>query len=157
MKILLPSLALLVLTLSGCRGNVLFEDERDIAAAGWSYRDTVDFRFEVTDTAAVYNLYLEFEHADTFAFQNVYLKLSTRFPDGRRMTVVRSFDLFDGQGDSYGRCSGGACSARLALQEDAFFEQAGEYALTLQQHTRRDPLPGMGAVGLVVEKTEKRR
>ncbi len=144
---------LLVSSLASCGPDYLFEEEKKIADGQWNYRDTLDFRFTVTDTAQLYNLFADFAYADTFSTQNIYLKLHTRFPDGRRVSRIRSFDLFDAQGSAVGKCSGHACNTRILLQDKAYFNLVGEYMITLEQFTRRDPLPGMSEIGLAVEKT----
>ncbi len=146
-------LVLLVLSIASCGPDYLFEEEKKIADGQWAYRDTLDFRFMVTDTAQLYNLFADFEYADTFPAQNIYLKLHTRFPDGKRMSRIRSFDLFDAQGSSAGKCSGHSCNTRILLQDKAYFNLPGEYMITLEQFTRRNPLPGVDVVGLAVEKT----
>lgn len=126
-------------------------------AGQWNYRDTLDFRFTVTDTTQLYNLFADFEYVDTFPTQNIYLKLHTQFPDGRRMSRVRSFDLFDVQGNATGKSSGHTCNTRILLQDNAFFNLPGEYKITLEQFTRFDPLPGVNMAGLAVEKTGETR
>ena len=146
-----PWLALAMLSLAACGSDSVYREEKDLPEAGWAYRDTLDFSFEIEDTSRVYNLYLHFEHVDTFAFQNLYLRLYTRFPNGRRLSRVRSFELFGAQGDSNGKCSGRDCRVELVLQENAFFNQPGTYVLTLEQYTRQENLPGIRAVGLAVE------
>jgi len=140
-----------------CGPDYLFTEEKKIDAGQWAYRDTMDFKFTVADTAQFYNLFADFEYADTFPLQNVYLRLHTLFPDGKRLSRVRSFDLFDAQGNSTGKCSGHTCNTRFALQEKAFFNLPGTYVITLEQFTRRDPLPGVSMAGLSVEKTGEAR
>jgi gliding motility-associated lipoprotein GldH len=147
--------AFLPLLLTACGPQYVFEEEKDLPEAGWTYRDTVEFKFEITDTTRVYNLYMDFEHVDTFAFQNLYLRLSTLFPDGTRLSRVRSFDLYNAQGESNGSCSGRTCSVQMVLQQNAFFKQPGTYVLTLEQFGRRDTLPGVGSVGLAVEAVDR--
>lgn len=140
-----------------CDDKTFFEKKQAIPGGVWMYRDSVDFRFTVSDTTELYNMYVDFEHADTFPNQNVYLKLYTRFPDGKRLSRSRSFDLFDAQGASAGSCSGGTCQVHSLLQNNAYFNRPGEYVITLQQFMRSDSLPGIRSVGLVIEKAEKKR
>ena len=153
MSIRLLYLVAIVFSMTSCGPDYLFEEEKKIADGQWNYRDTLDFRFMVTDTAQIYNLFADFEYADTFSTQNIYLKLYTRFPDGRRVSRIRSFDLFDAQGNALGKCSGHACNTRILLQDKAYFNLPGEYTITLEQYTRFEPLPGMSVVGVAVEKT----
>jgi len=142
---------------TACGPDYYFQETKPIADGRWAYPDTLDFRFTVSDTLATYNLYLDFEYADTFSTQNIYVKLHTRFPDGNRLGKQKSFDLFDGQGQPLGECSGGTCRLHAVLQERAFFNQPGEYVITLEQYTRSNPLPGVRSVGLTLEATAVRR
>lgn len=146
-----------LLGLTACGPDYLFDETQKIADGQWGYADTLDFTFEIRDTGAVYNLYIDLEHIDTFKFQNVYLKLYTLFPNGKRLSTVRSFDLYDAAGAGLGKCSGHNCQVRFVLQQNAYFNQAGKYRLTLEQYTRQESLPGVRAVGLMVEQTEQRR
>jgi len=155
MKKLIFFAAITSMSLSACGPDFFYQSEKEIADGGrWMYRDTVDFAFTVRDTAALYNMFLDVTYADSFPNQNLYLKLYTRFPDGQRISKPYSFDLFNALGDSNGDCSGHRCKLRSVLQQHAFFNQPGEYVITLEQFMRRDSLPGVVAVGLALEKTD---
>ena len=149
--------AFIVFSVASCEQHILFEEKKEIPGGVWLYRDSLDFKFTVSDTAALYNMYVDFEHADIFPNQNIYLKLYTKFPDGKRLSRVRSFDLFNAQGESAGQCSGHSCSVHSLLQNNAYFNRPGEYVITLVQFMRSDSLAGVKAVGLVIEKTGKKR
>lgn len=147
--ILLVPAGLLLWT--ACGKSYFFQEKKEIAHGLWAYSDTVAFRFSIADTSHTYNLYLDFEYADTFATQNIYVQLHTVFPNGKRLNKQRSFDFFDAQGAPRGKCSGSSCSCQILLQENAFFDQPGQYYIGLEQFTRRDPLPGLRALGLTIE------
>mgnify|MGYP001185888835 CR=1 FL=1 len=157
MKFSLAILSIVLISLSACGPDYLFEGEKEIPKDQWSYLDTLDFKFTVTDTTALYNLQVSFEYADTFPNQNIYVKFYTRFPDGKRLGKPLSFDFFDAEGNAAGKCSGGTCKAQIPIQQNAFFEKAGEYTITLEQFGRRDPMPGLKSVGLTVEKTGQKK
>ena len=140
--------------LSACNSSYYFDEEKTIPNGQWSYADTLEFRFSIPDTSATFNLYLDFEYADTFSSQNLYLKLHTVFPDGRRLSKQKSFDYFDAQGAPLGQCSGHKCRLHAVLQENAYFNQVGEYVIVLEQFTRRETLPGIYSVGLALEKNK---
>lgn len=142
--------------LAACNSNTVIKEEKALPGNQWAYRDSLDFKFQIADTASVYSLALDFEHGLDFPMQNVYVKLFTRFPDGRRPGKAVSIEFFDAQGKANGKISGKSSRLRAVLQENAFFNQPGEYGLTVHQFSRRDSLPGISKVGLVVEKTGKR-
>ena len=155
MKYFLLILPAVVFT--ACGPDYLFEEEKSIQNAQWTYRDTLDFRFNIQDTSALYNLSVAFTYADSFPNQNLYIKFYTKFPDGKRLSKPLSFDLFDPEGKPAGKCSGGSCRTNIPIQQNAFFEKAGEYVITLEQFGRKEALSGIKAVGLTVERTEKKR
>ncbi len=138
-----------------CNDNVLFQSEKEIANSIWTYQDSINIAFNIADTSKLYNMYLTMEHRDTFATQNIYLQLHTKFPNGKRLSRIRSFDLYNIKGEPTGKCSGHQCEVKFALQENAYFNQVGEHVLTIVQNTRQDALGNIQKVGLRIEKTDK--
>lgn len=142
------------LLFAACGSRYEFQAEHTFPGAVWAWQDTLDFKFNIADTAARYDLILAFTHQADFANQNLYVRLKTHFPDGHHTTDVQSFDLFDTQGASLGDCSGKACTVTLDLQKSVHFRQPGDYTLTLEQWMRRDSVPGIQKVEMLVKKVE---
>jgi gliding motility-associated lipoprotein GldH len=125
--------------------------ERQVAASGWAWADTLTFPFEIRDTQKVYNIWLNVGHKDNFAAQNLYCQLQTKYPNGEVKKQVISFELSDGKGHWRSDCSGEDCKIELGLQERAFFNQTGKYELTLEQFGRQDSLKGVSSFELRLE------
>ncbi len=142
--------------LASCGKDYFFEEKKQLADGQWKYADSLNFKFTVADTGAVFNLYLDLVHADTFPFQNIYLKMKMTHPNGKQFIRTTSFDLFDTLGNSLGKSAGDNFIARITLQPDAFFGEAGEYGLTIEPFTRQAVLP-VSEVKFLVEKTTQRR
>ncbi len=145
------------LFIAACSPEFFYQDTKQIPSGIWRYQDTLNYTFNITDTASLYNLYVEFEHADTFAYQNLYLKLYTLFPDGKRLSKPCSFDFFNPQGSPNGTCSSHKCVYRSMLQSNAFFNKPGSYIVTIEQFMRRDSVPGIQSVGFLIEKTAQNK
>jgi gliding motility-associated lipoprotein GldH len=156
MKQLLFLVIVLSCLFSACGPNYFYQSSKDIPDGIWRYKDTLDFPFTIEDTAALYRIYVDFSHSDTFPNQNLYMKISTLFPDGKRVSKPYSFDFFNAQGASNGSCSGRRCSLQAVLQENAVFRQPGKYVLTFEQFMRKDAVPGIRSVGLTLEKTKQK-
>lgn len=154
LPILFPAILLLV---ASCGRPVLIDRELSIAETGWTVADSLEWRFTVSDTAAVYDLFLDVTHASAYPFQNCYVHFHTVFPDGRRLDQVVSLELQTAAGQWLGDCGGSDCSLRIPIQQGAYFNRAGEHILRLEQYMRQDTLPGIGAFRLRVEDTGKRR
>lgn len=143
------------LLLGACTPSYYYDEEKTLPNGQWTYANALAFRFSIPDTSATFNLYLDFEYADTFPTQNLYLKLYTTFPDGKRLEKLKSFDFFDAQGAPIGQCRGHKCRLQVMLQENAYFNQVGEYNLVFEQFMRRDSLPGIYTAGLILEENKK--
>lgn len=146
----------LIFLLGSCGPSVLYQKSIEIPGENWLYADTLDYHFTVEDTTQIYNLYLTLWHNRDFPFQNAYVMVYTAFPDGQRISERLSLQMMDPETSTWlGDCGKESCRLELALQEGAFFEQAGEYSITLEQHSRRNPLPGVEKVELKIEETGK--
>ncbi len=138
---------------SGCGPDYVLEERHAFEGGQWPYADSLSFQARIDDTLALYNLYLDIDHSvQDFPFQNLYIRIHTTFPDGQRLTETVSLELANRAGAWHGDCNANACSLRINLQDNAFFEQAGVYAFVIEQYTRRDPLPGVQAISFLIEK-----
>lgn len=136
---------------AACGPHYAYEQQTTLPEAVWSYQDTVAFQFDIPDTTARYDLYATVAHEEAFGSQNVYLKILTRFPDGKQTSDVKSFDLYDLQGNCHGYCAGGNCRTQLLLKANTKFPMPGTYGIAFVQYTRRDSLTGIASMGLALE------
>ncbi|HHS95229.1 MAG TPA: gliding motility lipoprotein GldH [Phaeodactylibacter sp.] len=134
--------AIVCLTLA-CKEDLYFQSKKEIPAALWAYQDSLDFTFEILDTSAIYNLYLDIEHSTEYPFQNVYLQVYTLFPSGKRDRQRLNIDFADKTGRWYGKCNSEECRLRVFMQESVYFAEQGAYTITLKQFTREDTLSGI--------------
>lgn len=148
---------LLPLTLLvACGPSYVYDETQTPPAQGWSYADSLRYTFNISDTAAVYTMHLDFEHGADYKFQNIYLNLDTYLPDGKKLHKLRSFEFFDSQGNPKGKADGDNFVANTVLQEYAKFPQAGQYSLVISQFTRTEQLPGVKAVSLRIGKVVRK-
>ncbi len=150
-------LCLMLCCLLHCRENFYFESVKTIGQDQWSYADTLDFDFDITDTTALYDIYLDLQHATEYPYQNIYLQVYTRFPSGKRIQERLPIDFADRTGRWFGRCNTEWCRLRVNLQQDAYFNETGTYTITLEQFMRMDPLPGIREVAVRLGDSGRRR
>ena len=148
---------LIIPFLSSCGPNYLYEEDHEIDSTGWTYENILNFSFDIQDTLAVYNLFLEIEHSTDYAKQNLYTRISTTFPSGKKLEKILSLELADKSGFWLGDCGGKNCELRLPIQEGAFFNETGTYAIALEQYMRESPVQGIQEIGFKLEKTGDRR
>jgi gliding motility-associated lipoprotein GldH len=79
------------------------------------------------------------------------LVVGTIYPDGKKASSRVEIMLANNEGKWYGEGLGDIWDYRVQIQENAFFNQPGNYVFTIQQNMRQDPLPGIMAIGLRIE------
>lgn len=145
------------LFLFSCGPGYEYEKHYEFQEENWAQGDTLDFTFTITDTLSIYNLYLEVEHSTGYGYQNLYTQIHTRFPSGERITELLSLELADKAGVWLGNCSSEYCRLKIPIQEGAYFNQAGEYTVTVEQYMRVNPAQGIRSIGFMLEDTGKQR
>ena len=148
---------LTVSLLTACGQPALVDREIDIPDAGWTYADTLRWDFEVADTNAIYDLLLSVEHGTDFRYQNCYVRFHTLFPLGEVLSEQVSLELQTPVGQWLGNCGSSDCKLTIPIQQNAFFNQPGKYAILMEQYMRQDSLPGLASFNLRIEDTGKRR
>lgn len=154
-KLLYPLLA--VLLLGSCGPDYILDRRYEMEGAQWTYDNVLSFEAEIPDTLGVYNLWMEIDHGKDFAYQNLYTRITTIFPDQKRLEQRLSFELADKFGNWQGDCRGDHCRVRIPIQESAFFNQAGTYTFMLEQYMRTDSIPAVRTIRFQIEDTGIRR
>ena len=148
---IIPGLFILLL---GCGPAYTFQENIEIPQEGWTYPDTLCFHFEIQDTLMHYNLWLDIQHETSYPFQNIYTQFHTRYPDGSGKDQVLSIELADQSGQWNGTCRGNRCTLHIPLQNNAYFNQKGSYAICIEQYMRECPLPGIHSIQLAIERVK---
>ena len=151
-KLLIP--AALCLLLAGCGDDVIYEKTLDVPDGTWVYEDTLNFDFDITDTAQSYGLLLDVTHAGDFGFQNLYVQFHTTYPSGNKETQLVSLELAARSGIWNGKCSGNECTVEIPLQEKAIFKEPGRHTLSVEQYMRQNTLPGINSMALRIKKSD---
>ncbi len=143
-----------VLLLCACNPIVVYKQSVDINNETWSYNDKINYSFSIQDTSCVYSLWLEIDHGITYAYQNVYVKILTSFPDGSDKSDIVSLELANKNGLWNGKCRGSKCKVIIPLQEKTYFQEQGDYAISLEQYMRVDNLQDLKAFTLRLQKED---
>lgn len=154
----LSGFVLLTLSLSSCDSrDIIFEKNIELRDKHWTYADSLQYTFPIKDTSKIYSIYLQIAHEQVYPFQNIYLMLHTQFPSGKRIDNRINIDLAEPTGKWNGDCSGNSCALEIPIQEGAYFNETGDYTLTVEQYLRQDTLSGISAVKVMLEDTGKKR
>lgn len=150
-KAILPVAASAVL-LAGCTQLGVFEKNVSFKNHSWESSNHPSFTFTISDTTALYSLFVVIRHTDAYRFNNIWLKLSRQGPD---TTYTQQLDLSlanTAQG-WLGTGMDDIWEQRIPVTDGAFrFRKSGNYTFTLEQIMRQDPLQHVLNAGIRVEK-----
>jgi len=142
----------MLISLSACDKNRVFEQNIDIKDNNWRIEDTKAFRFEITDTTQTYNVYFNVRNALFYEYYNLYISQTLIAPNGRKLpTKLHELFLMDKKtGEPLGQGAGDIFDHTVLALKNQKFTQTGTYTIKLTQYMRKNPLPGIMAVGVKV-------
>jgi gliding motility-associated lipoprotein GldH len=142
--------------LLACKPSPQYQEHYTVQNAQWASSFQPQFKFEITDTASAYQLFLLIRHTDAYPFSNIWINMDSKGPHDSSYRKLRvEVPLAASNGQWLGRGMGEIWEQRAAinsLQMPAFFPHKGLYTVRLTQDMRRDPLPEVLTVGLRLEK-----
>lgn len=136
----------------GCDPSREFEENKKIDGNEWDQNTPVVFQVPVTDTAQLYNVYINIRNAGFYRFSNLYLFINTGFPGGQLQRDTLECILAAPDGRWLGEGLGDIWDNRILFKKSVQFPQAGEYRFELIQAMRTNPLPGIMDAGIRIEK-----
>lgn len=147
----------MLLTLTACDQNRVFEEYKSVKGGSWKYDDSIQFKINIEDTAQRYNLFVDVRHNFYFDWRNLWVKVITEYPNHKTELARVNLPLSASDGVWYGKCSGDICEMRVGIQENAIFPQKGTYTFTIIQDMRQNPLDKIIDIGMRVETYEKEK
>lgn len=146
-------IALLGLGFYGCMPINRFERNVQIPQNKWFYSFTPEISFDISDTTALYNVFVNLRHTDAYAYRNIWLEIETRRPADSLFQKER-FELNLQQPDGQWMGTGYAdiWEVRHPLFSGIQFKRSGTYTVRLRQIMRDDPLAHVMNAGIRVEK-----
>ena len=151
----------LVLVLTGCLTSPYYQKAEGLPKNEWSYANKPTFKFEITDTTAIYNLYFLIRHTDAYPFSNIWMLIYTKQPGDSSFQQVRvEIPLAEKSGKWLGRGMGAIWEHRMPITQDnrpMVFNKKGLYEIRFEQNMRVNPLPEILQVGLRVAKIGHRK
>lgn len=139
------------LAFSGCGPEAVYSEQFELDARGWEASEELTFSWNVGDTLARYDFFVDLRHDQTYPFSNIYLFLEFTFPNGKIARDTLGCDLADERGQWYGTGFGNLVDHRIGFREATQFPLSGPYRMTLRHAMRTDPLPGISDVGFRLE------
>jgi gliding motility-associated lipoprotein GldH len=153
--------SIVIFLLSSCNPNRIYEENIDIPKNVWDKNFKTTYQVSITDTTQLYRLSVNVRHTNFFQFSNLWITIYTTFPDGKTLSKRVELPLSGKEGKWHGECLGDICDVNISIQEKTRFNQLGKHTFVFEQIMRNkslnlDQLPGIMAMGLLVEKIVKK-
>ena len=141
--------------LSSCQTIDLYEKTVAIPEHDWKSSFKPEFKFIIKDTAASYQLYIVLRHNEKYNYNNIWVNLNTQAPGTPPQKFMLELPLASSEKGWLGTAMDDLYEHRIAVTLDPAkfnFSKSGEYAISLEQAMREDPLQNVLNVGLRIEK-----
>ena len=146
-------IVLCALTIGSCQTIDIFEKTTAFTTHEWNSKERPSFKFEISDTNALYNIYLVLRHEDAYNYNNIWVNLDLKGPKDT-VTIRREFILANNRHGWLGSGMDDVFEHRIPFNTKPTKLHKGIYSFTLQQDMRDDPLRHILNAGVRLEKVK---
>jgi gliding motility-associated lipoprotein GldH len=143
--------SLLLFFLSSCDKARIIDENKDMPAYGWYYKNKLGFDFEIKDTNRVYNVMVNLRVGNEYPFSNLFVMLNQTSPTQKLVSERKEISIINESGIWQGKGLGNLYDFQVPVMERMRFKEIGLYHFELEQNMRLDTLPHIMAAGLRVE------
>lgn len=130
----------------------VFEKTASFPAFQWNTSNKPSFTFRISDTNALYNIFLVVRHTDNYHFNNLWLNVTTKAPGTAPVSQKLELTLAKNGKGWLGSGIDDIFTHRVCITHDPIKLRKGDYQFTLQQIMRENPLESVLDAGVRVEK-----
>lgn len=149
--------------LQGCSPptGATFEKIATIKNGQWSSDDQPSFTIDIKDTTSSYQSFILLRNDDSYLYANIWLNFYVKGPGDTAFSNLQRYNLklADIAGAWLGKGMGSIWEHKIPIREkDALhFTKAGTYQIKIEQMMRKDPLPGVLNIGLIIKKGNRKK
>ena len=148
------SVSLLLILLSSCGNNALYDEQVEINNNAWPKENAIKFQVDVPDSLTPYNFFITIRHTSDYKYSNIFFFLNTYFPNGNKTRDTLECILANDEGKWLGKGWGNIKEDDILLNKDMRFPVAGTYEFYFIQAMREDTLKDIVSLGLRITKAQ---
>jgi len=150
-KHILFIIAMSALAFASCDRNKVYEEYVEIDDYVWNSAKPLSFEFEISDTTALHDIYVNVRHANQYPYSNLWLFINSWAPSGQKAVDTIQCVLADEHGKWTGSGLGDIWDKQILWKKNVRFATAGKYHVEYNQAMRTENLVGIMDMGLRVE------
>lgn len=139
---------------SSCEPIQLYEQTTVYPSHNWSSKEVNQYQFNITDTSSLYKIYFVIRHHNAYHYKNIWLQINTQSPSDTVVKQTLNLQLADDQKGWLGVGMDDIYDQRIPVNATPTKLKLGVYHFSIQHTMREDPLLGILATGLRVEKVQ---
>ncbi|PWT98507.1 MAG: hypothetical protein C5B52_12110 [Bacteroidetes bacterium] len=137
----------------GCTSVDVFEKNVRIPGQSWEYAFKPSVTFNVTDTTALYNIFVVLRHTNSYNYTNIWLEVDYQLPADSLRKQKLEVQLASNENGWLGKGMDDIYEIRKLITPQPYqFKKSGPCTFTLSQIMRDNPLPYVMNAGIRVEK-----
>ncbi|UCG28683.1 MAG: gliding motility lipoprotein GldH [Bacteroidales bacterium] len=149
-----PSCFLILVLLTSCDPNRVFEENKTIPDHTWKWDNVLNFNVEIADTVNPHNIFVNIRNGGQYQYSNLYLFIKTISPSGQWIRDTVECILADEKGRWLGNGLGDIYEIRIPYKINVRFPYTGIYTFEFEQAMRIEDLNHIFDVGLRVERVK---
>lgn len=133
-----------------CSNKETYSEFYSFKEAAWTQEECASFEVEISDTLALYSVFLDIRNNNDYPFRNIWLFVDTPTQEGTQTDTIQ-VEL----ADIYGKWHGNGLSKftySTVYKKDYKFPSSGTYSYSIRHGMRENPLRGISDIGLRIEK-----
>ncbi len=154
-KLFIGTVLSLMLFLSSCDNNRIFEENKELINNCWSSDNIIKFEVDIDSLETPTNFYINIRISEGYPYSNLFLFIKTTFPNGKMANDTLDCILADLNGKWIGSGMGDIYDNQIPFKKNVLFPEKGKYIFELQHGMRQEIIPLILDVGLRIEKVEK--
>lgn len=146
----------LVLCGTACKTIDVFEKNVSIPQQQWDRSFQPVIVFNISDTTALYNIYVTLRHTHAYNYNNIWLNVNYQLPGDTLKQQRVDIPLADNNKGWLGTGMDDIYEVRRLITPQPYrFKNSGECTFTLEQIMRENPLKHVMNAGIRVEKVDQ--
>ena len=146
---------LIILFLSSCDLNRVFDENYSFENANWDRNKIVSFKIEISDTISQNRFFINIRNTTDYKYNNLYLFITTQLPDGNISKDTIECILADINGKWLGNGLSKLKENNILLKNNLVFPEKGSYIFEFEQAMRVEILQGIADIGIRIEKNNQ--
>jgi gliding motility-associated lipoprotein GldH len=145
---------LLTFLCTSCDQQRVYEANVDIGEEGWRETQIIEFNLDIKDASLLYNIFYNVRYTNNYQNYNLYVKNYISDTSGKEISQkLQGMDLFrPTTGIPFGSGLGGNYDYKILGLQAYKFPHPGQFTFRIKQYMRQDPLKGITAFGIRLEK-----